>query len=124
MSQFGYRGYALNPLDIPFEKRVVHCIDSNGSYFTKWVAVGMPKLGQYSRIQDVAVFLYESREAALVGKNSGGTGFLIAIASERWSSQVRHVHAVTNWHVAVGEAPSASVVRINTNSGLPAIFRP
>ncbi len=79
----------------------------------------MPKLGQYSDIAGIAFYLYDTRDDAIAGKKTGGTGFLVSVPSTRWPSQVRLVHAVTNWHVARCGSP---VVRLNTSSGKPAIF--
>ena len=78
----------------------------------------MPKLGQYQPVLDIVFFLYRSVEDARRGKNSGGTGFLVAVPTP-WSDRV-HVYGVTNWHVAVDQG--ASVVRFNTKDGHTDIF--
>jgi hypothetical protein len=79
----------------------------------------MPKLGQYTRILETVFFLYENREHALAGTESGGTGFLVSVPSKRWPQHVNHVHGITNWHVAVHgqDSPPTPVIRLNRLDG-------
>jgi len=77
----------------------------------------MPRLGHYLPLLKSVFFLYETVEDAKAGKNSGGTGFFVALASEVPTRS--YIYAVTNWHVACGGAP---VVRVNSKNGEPVIF--
>lgn len=79
----------------------------------------MPKLGDYKWLLDIAFFLYPTSDDAKRGTKAGGTGFLIAIPSDRCPNDYHHVYGVTNWHVACGGTP---IVRINRSSGPPAVF--
>lgn len=74
----------------------------------------MPKLGQYNWMLDTICFLYQDEKHAAEGTEFGGTGFLVAIPSNRWPEDFHHVHAVTNWHVACQGFP---VIRINLAGG-------
>src|SRR5262245_34271386 len=85
----------------------------------------MPALGQYAPILKTVVFLYESREDAERGERCGGTGFLISVLSDRFGEYgIRHIHAITNNHVAVynPKGSPAPVIRVNRKSGAPDIF--
>jgi hypothetical protein len=83
----------------------------------------MPQLDQYEKLLEAVVFLYENKADAEAGVDSGGTGFLVALPMKRWANRV-HVHAVTNWHVAVSgvDSPPTPCVRINTIAGKPEVF--
>src|SRR4051794_31688529 len=91
----------LNPVDVEFPKIPVWWRTSAGTPYLRWVPFGMPKLGQYANILKTAVFLYPTPDHAKVGAASGGTGFLLAIPSEQHGENSRHVHCITNRHVAV-----------------------
>lgn len=110
---------ALNPLDIQFERVAVLDQSASGTPYIRWIPCGMPKIGQYADLLKTVFFLYETEEDALAGTDSGGTGFLVAIPSKRWGSRVVHVHAVTNWHVAVfnEDGPPLPVLRVNRKAG-------
>lgn len=108
----------FDPLAVPFDRVPVRCYNSRGTPYTKWVATGMPKLGEYKWLLDFAFFLYENEADAKAGVNAGGTGFFVGVLSDRWPNQIAHVHGVTNWHVAVGGAPPTyGVIRINRKDG-------
>jgi len=79
----------------------------------------MPKLGEYEWLLDTAFFLYPTVDDAKRGTKAGGTGFLIAIPSERWPDDYHHVYGVTNWHVVESDS---RVIRINRKSAAPAAF--
>jgi len=102
-----------HPLNIPLEIAPVVCYSTRRTPFTKLVPFGMPKLGRYKPILDTAFFLYRSVEDAQLGKDCGGTGFLVSVPTP-WPDRV-HVYGVTNWHVAVDAG--ASVIRLNTKDG-------
>lgn len=108
----------IRRFDIPFESAPVVCYSTAGTPFIKFTPVGMPKLGKYQPVLDIVFFLYRSVEDARVGKNSGGTGFLISVPTP-WPDRL-HIYGVTNWHVAVDQG--ASVVRLNTKDGNTDIF--
>ena len=111
---------AIHPSYIPFETIPSVCYSSRGTPFFGLVPVGMPKLGQYQGILDIVFFLYESAEAAEVGKDAGGTGFLVSVPSKGWPDQYHHVYGVTNWHNACRDG--CSVIRLNTKEGAHDIF--
>jgi hypothetical protein len=99
-----------------------------GMPYTRWVAHGMPKLGEYQYLLDVVFFLYPDEVSAETGTNSGGTGFFVAIPSSTYPSHYHHVYAVTNHHVACGyksgkegSAP-CPVIRINSHNGKPKVL--
>lgn len=79
----------------------------------------MPQLGQYKWILDTVFYLYNSKDDAERGKGYGGTGFLIAVKSEKVPGYY-HVHGVTNWHVACQQG--ASVIRTNLKDGSPDVY--
>jgi hypothetical protein len=82
----------------------------------------MPHLGRYAPIIKSVCFLYDTKKDALAGTNAGGTGFLVATPSQQHGEP--HVHAITNWHVAVynEDGPPSPVLRINKHSGILEIF--
>src|SRR5215475_6661805 len=94
-----------------------------------WIIVGrhhharrilaMPKLGKYAPLLKAVFFLYETRDEALAGVDSGGTGFLVAIPSKRWPQEIYHIHGLTNCHVAVRgiDSPPTPVIRLNKLDG-------
>lgn len=84
----------------------------------------MPKLGEYQYLLDTVFFLYPSVEDAKTGKKAGGTGFFVAVPSEKYPDHFHHLYAVTNWHVALGTAESAPcpVIRVNAKNGAPKIY--
>ena len=106
--------HSVSPLDlkgIPLARKPVWCRGTEGTRYQRWVPYGMPQLGQYKWISDVVFFLYKSVEDAQAGHASGGTGFLVAVPSEKWGKDYFHVHGVTNWHVACDAG--ASVLCVN-----------
>lgn len=114
----------LRPLDVKFPKIPLEGRSSGGTPYTRWVPCGMPHLvGKYASILKAVFFLYPDRTSAKQGIKSGGTGFLIAKPMERIPGRV-HIHAVTNWHVAVcaTDGPPSPVIRINRKSGKTDIF--
>lgn len=68
----------------------------------------MPRIP--NEILDAVIFLYRSSEAAQMGDDEGGSGFLLSVPSAQtgWS----HVYGVTALHVI---ANGASVVRTSSN---------
>jgi hypothetical protein len=83
----------------------------------------MPKLDKYSALLRTVFFLYPTEADAIAGTNSGGTGFLVAVPSKRWPTQVQHVHGITNYHVAVfnEEGRPSPVLRIARTNSPPQI---
>src|SRR5260221_14135478 len=59
------------------------------------------------------VYLYRTREDALEGVATGGSGFLVAVPSRHGDPQP-YLHVVTNRHVGNG---GNCVVRVNTRDG-------
>lgn len=74
----------------------------------------MPKLGEYRFILDNVGFLYRTPEQAAQGRKAGGTGFFVAVPSQKAPDAFHHIYLVTNFHVARGEART---VRVNTRDG-------
>lgn len=102
--------------DLEFAGVAAQCYSSRGTPFTKLLPVGMPRIPE--EILDCVCYLYEDEEHARTGRNFGGTGFLVAMPSERIPG-LNYTYAVTNWHVACQGFP---VVRINTKNGGTDIF--
>ncbi len=110
--------HSVFPLDltgVPFARKPIWCRGTRGTPYQRWVPYGMPQLGQYKWISDVVFFLYPSVEDALGGLAFGGTGFFVAVPSDKWGREYFHVHGVTNWHVACDAG--AFVVRVNQRQG-------
>ncbi len=76
----------------------------------------MPRIEQ--RIIGTSLYIYETRELAHTGSNSGGSGVLVGQPSRLSSSWV-HLYAVTNAHVS---DPGGIVARASTRSGETRIF--
>ncbi len=98
---------------------------TNGTPYTRWATVGMPKLGKYHYLLDIVFFLYPDEASAAAGTRAGGTGFFVAIPSETYPDCYHHIYAVTNRHVACGNTRELSpcpVVRVNSVNGKPDIF--
>lgn len=114
----------LRPLclygSVEWDRMPIQACTSSGARHTRWVTRGMPKLGEYKWLLDIAFFLYETREDAEKGENAGGTGFLVAVPSERWPDHLHHIYGVTNWHNPCRFG--ASVIRVNSKSGPPDII--
>src|SRR5258706_7584388 len=66
-----------------------------------------------------AFYLYKDSADALAGKNTGGTGFFVAISAADKADNLGHHYGVTNHHVAV--SGGYSCVRINAGSGVEVI---
>jgi Trypsin-like peptidase domain len=66
-----------------------------------------------TKVLDAVFYLYDSESDAKNGENFGGTGFLVAVPSERFH-KTAYLYAVTNWHIA---CRGSSVVRLNTLDG-------
>lgn len=113
-------GRPLRSLDIPFDRVPVEAISSGGSSYTRWATTGMPKLGEYQYLLDIVFFLYPDEASAVSGGDLGGTGFFVAMPSEKYPEHFHHIYAVTNWHVAV--EGGSSVIRVNRIGGGFEIF--
>lgn len=74
----------------------------------------MPKLGKYRFVLDNVAFVYQTRELALKGRKAGGTGFFVAVPSERAPDALHHIYLVTNVHVAQDKTRT---IRVNTRDG-------
>ena len=86
---------------------------SSGLPYTRWARVGMPKIPR--TVIDTIFFLFRDREAAERGDNPGGTGFIVAVPSERTHSAFPHYYAVSCHHaVCTG---GYSCIRLNRTGG-------
>lgn len=111
----------LDPTSIPFARMPVRCLSSGGTPYQRWVPYGMPQLGKHKVLLDTVFFLYPSEEHAAKGICYGGTGFFVAVPSRRWPDHYRHIHGITNWHVACQQG--ASAIRVNRCDGTaPDVF--
>src|SRR5690349_16217809 len=99
--------------DLEFARRPIRCYSSRGTAFTRWEPLGMPRLPP--KTLDCVCYLYNSEHDAHAGREFGGTGFLVAMPSERWPDRIEYRYVVTNWHVACQKG--SSVIRINTLDG-------
>lgn len=104
---------------VGFKQAPLLCHTDSGLPYTRWVAYGMPQLGQYQHLLDTVFFLYPSEGSARAGEDAGGTGFFVAVPSKTFPNQYHHHYAVTNWHVACDGSP---VIRVNRLSGPPEVF--
>ena len=111
----------LRPIDVPFPTVLQQCHTEKGSVYFRRMAYGMPKLGQYTQLLRTVFFLYPTRKDAEQGSSSGGTGFLVAVPTKRWPTQVHHVHAITNYHVAVfnDKSSPSPVIKVAHSDGQP-----
>lgn len=71
----------------------------------------MPRIPD--RYLNVVFYLYDNADAALEGRNTGGTGFLVRVPFET-DPDHGFVYAVSNRHVV---RSGASVIRLNTEDG-------
>lgn len=106
---------------LQFDMRPYQARSSGGTPYTRWMAVGMPRIPQNTA--KCVVFLYESKEDALKRENPQGTAFIVAAPSSV-SNHVAHAHfyVIANWHVAVSpknQEPPACVVCLNFKDGSP-----
>src|SRR5690349_12749248 len=113
IAAIGIRDLCVGFADLDFDRRSVPCISSGGTRYARSEPVGMPKIER--RLLDTVVYLYQDRADAEVGKDFGGTGFLVALPGEMFPEQTTYFYAVTNWHVAVRDG--FSTIRINTIDG-------
>jgi len=102
--------------DLEFARIPVIAHSSRGTPFTRMIASGMPRIPP--SYLDCVVYLYPDEEKAIAGKDFGGTGFLLAVASRHPGRH--YIYAVTNHHVAV--SGGSSVVRVNTFDGGVDVF--
>jgi hypothetical protein len=101
--------------DLRFEQVPITMHSSRGTQYLRWVDIGMPKIPE--TILKHVFYLYKSYEDAEKGSEYGGTGFLVAIPSEKYyrDYKIAHIYGVTNWHNAL--EGGFSVIRINTIDG-------
>lgn len=90
------------------EYREVTYLSSRGHPYTVLERV-MPRL--HDDILDSVIYLYDCARDARIGKDAGGSGFLVAIRADEGHAWL---YAVTNDHVIKG---GASVIRLNTVQG-------
>lgn len=105
------RGRSVVYHDLKFEKVPITCTSALGNPYIRWVDTGMPQVPY--QFLHCAFYLYQDKESALQGKNTGGTGFFISVPTE---DGLGHHYGVTNWHVAVRQG--FSCIRYATTSGL------
>ena len=67
------------------------------------------------QLVNCAFYLYASKQDAVAGENTGGTGFLVSMPS---ADRIGHHYAVSNHHVAV--SGGCSCIRFNTATGVQA----
>ncbi len=73
----------------------------------------MPYLRKHANLLNSIVFLYPTKESAVLGQNFGGTGFIVGKLIV--DLNVMHVYCVTNWHVAC--KTGCANIRINRKDG-------
>lgn len=99
--------------DLQFEQVPITMHSSGGTQYTRWVDIGMPKIPVEST--NCVFYLYKSRLDALSGAESGGTGFLVGVSSEKYPHNVVYIYGITNYHVAISDG--YSVIRLNKQDG-------
>src|SRR5215813_11210518 len=92
------------------EKRWIKKITPEGYDYSVW-EIPMP-LNVPPNWLDCSFYVYKTVDDAKQGKNNGGSGCLVGVASEHegWA----HLYAVTNRHVLDG---GFGVLRLNTFDG-------
>lgn len=104
--------------DLEFETARVLRHSSLGNPFAVWVPIGMPRIPP--TILDCVFYLYPDEAAANEGHNFGGTGFFVAMPSERFPDKFAHLYAVSNWHVVCRDG--SSIIRRMMPDGRPEIY--
>ena len=108
----GLAPYHLTLGDLDFDRAPAQVVTKGLSY-TRWIPVGMPKLGPHRQILKSVVFLYDSAASAEQRQEYGGTGFLVSVGVAGFD--VCFTYCVTNWHVAVRDG--FSVIRLPCKDG-------
>jgi hypothetical protein len=110
--------------DLDFET-IIHKVVSTcgGAWCPRFERTGLPKIP--AKVLNAVFYLYETRADAKAGRNPGGTGFFVGWIEDR-AEGVRHLYAVTNWHVAVDasdpDSPPCPVIRVNTRDNKTSII--
>ncbi|MEZ5933323.1 MAG: serine protease [Alphaproteobacteria bacterium] len=103
---------ALGPHDLGFTRYQSLRTGSGGCLFPVWEPRGMPRIND--QFLECVFYLYPSREAAEIGEQIGGTGFVAGVPSDVHEGVI-YGYAVTNRHVAVDDG--ASCIRVNRCDG-------
>lgn len=101
--------------DLQFKQVPIIMHSSTGYRYNACVDIGMPKIP--SKIIDCVFFLYKTEKDAIKGVNSGGTGFLVIVDSEKYPEYFSYhyfVYGVSNHHVI---NKGYSVMRLNKLDG-------
>jgi hypothetical protein len=106
--------------DLQFEQVPIIMHSSQGTKYRRWVDIGMPRIPD--AILQHVFYLYKSKEDALKGSKYGGTGFIVAVPSEKeeLANRVNYLYGISNWHVVLDKG--YSVIRINRTDGKPDIL--
>jgi hypothetical protein len=104
--------------DLNFDRMAVQCRSSAGTLYTRNIPIGMPQIS--SDLLDTVVYLYRNEAEAKVGKDFGGTGFLVGLPDETYPDRATYFYAITNWHVACDGG--FSTIRVNNKDGSADIF--
>lgn len=99
--------------DLQFATVPYRWCSSSGLPYPRWARVGMPKIPQ-SAI-DTTFFLFKGRQAAELGEDPGGTGFIVAAPSEKDPNAMPHSYAVSCHHTVCTQGYSC--IRLNRKSG-------
>jgi hypothetical protein len=88
---------------------------------TSGVPYYVMEIAEMPRIEDerleAVVYVYPTELAAEDGSRSGGSGFLVGVASMKDSDNFVHLYVVTNRHVILADEMTAPVVRLNMRNG-------
>ncbi len=104
--------------DLQFEQVPITMLSSGGTKYTRWVDYGMPKIPE--TLIDCVFYLYKTIEEAAKGSNYGGTGFLVAVPSEKYPNIISYIYGVSNWHNVLDQG--CSIIRLNKKDGTSDIF--
>ncbi len=104
--------------DLQFKQIPITMHSSRGTKYTRWVDIGVPKIP--IALIDSVFYLYRNRSDAENGANYGGTGFIVAVLSEKFPDKYVYVYGVTNWHIVLRDG--CSVMRLNTLDSKNDIF--
>jgi len=105
--------YCVQFQDLNFERRLVEYSRPDGSFCSKWVPVGMPRIDP-QWVKTVFYLFRRNPESGEIDKDPSGTGFFVLRSSTELAGY-SHWYAVSNWHVT--HDLGASIIRINALHG-------
>jgi len=103
---------ALTFRELQFQRVAVECRSARGVPYSRWASVGVPAIP--IQLLDCIGYLYPDRDRAALGKDYGGSGFIVGVPSSTNAGRA-HTYLISNYHVAIKRG--MSVLRLNTHNG-------